>query len=120
MSNGSLYTHIQNNIATVQFYHPASNSFPSELLERLATAFNELSLNNEVHVIILKSEKDKAFCAGASFEELLAVSNLEEATKFFSGFANLINAMIPNVMSKTNNSITAILANSGMNFGLYK
>ena len=93
MSNGSLYTHIQNNIATVEFYHPASNSFPSELLERLATAFNELSLNNEVHVIILKSEKNKAFCAGASFDELVAVTNFEEGKQFFLGFANVLNAM---------------------------
>ena len=93
MSNGSLYTHIQNNIATVQFYHPASNSFPSELLERLATAFNELSLNNEVRVIILKSEKDKAFCAGASFDELVSITNFEEGKQFFLGFANVINAM---------------------------
>ena len=93
MSNGSLYTHIQNNIATVEFFHPASNSFPSELLQRLATTFNELSNNNDVHVIILKSEKDGAFCAGASFDELVAISNLEEGKQFFLGFANVINAM---------------------------
>ena len=93
MSNGSLYTHIQNNIATVEFFHPASNSFPSELLQRLATTFNELSNNNDVHVIILKSEKDGAFCAGASFDELVAISNLEQGKQFFLGFANVINAM---------------------------
>ncbi len=93
MSNGSLYTHIQNNIATVEFYHPASNSFPSELLERLATAFNELSLNSEVHVIVLKSEREKAFCAGASFDELVAITNFEAGKQFFLGFANVINAM---------------------------
>jgi len=93
MSNGSLYTHIQNNIATVEFYHPASNSFPSELLQRLTIAFNELSFNNEVHVIILKSEKENAFCAGASFDELIKISNFEEGKQFFLGFANVINAM---------------------------
>ena len=93
MSNGSLYTHIQNNIATIEFYHPASNSFPSELLARLATALNELSINNEVHVIILKSEKEKAFCAGASFDELVAITNFEEGKQFFLGFANVLNAM---------------------------
>ena len=93
MSNGSLYTHIQNNIATVEFYHSASNSFPSELLSRLAAAFDELSLNNDVHVIVLKSEKEKAFCAGASFDELVAISTLEEGKQFFLGFANVINAM---------------------------
>lgn len=93
MSNGSLYTHIQNNVATVEFGHPASNSFPSELLNRLTTALNELSNNDEVHVIVLKSEQEKAFCAGASFNELVAVSNFEEGKQFFLGFANVINAM---------------------------
>lgn len=93
MSNGSLYTNIQNNIATVEFFHPASNSLPSELLARLASAFNELSTNNEVNVIVLKSEKDKAFCAGASFDELVAISTLEEGKQFFLGFASVINAM---------------------------
>ena len=93
MSNGSLYTHIQNNIATIEFGHPASNSFPSELLSRLTTSLNELSTNNDVHVIILKSEGEKAFCAGASFNELVAVSNFKEGKQFFLGFANVINAM---------------------------
>ncbi len=93
MSNGSLYTHIQGTIATVEFYHPASNSFPSELLQRLAKAFDDLSLNSEVKVIVLKSEKDGAFCAGASFDELIAITNLEEGKQFFMGFANVLNAM---------------------------
>ena len=93
MSNGSLYTHIQNNIATIEFGHPASNSFPSELLSRLTSALNELNNNNDVHVIVLKSEQEKAFCAGASFNELVAVSTFEEGKQFFLGFANVINAM---------------------------
>jgi len=93
MSNGSLYTNIQHKIATVEFYHSASNAMPSELLARLTNTFNELSSNNNVHVIIFKSEKDKTFCAGASFDELMTISNLEEGKKFFSGFANVINAM---------------------------
>ncbi|MGK0414059.1 MAG: methylglutaconyl-CoA hydratase [Polaribacter sp.] len=91
--NGSLYTNIQGNIATIEFGHPASNSFPSELLERLTKEFNLISKNNTVSVIILKSEGEKAFCAGASFDELVAVSNLEEGKQFFAGFANVINAM---------------------------
>ena len=93
MSNGSLYTHIQNNIATIEFGHPASNSFPSELLSRLTSVFNELSNNNDVHVIVLKSEQEKAFCAGASFNELVKISTFEEGKQFFLGFANVINAM---------------------------
>jgi len=91
--NGSLYTSIQNKIATVEFGHPASNSFPSELLDRLEKEFQKLSNNDEVSVIILKSEGEKVFCAGASFDELVAIENLEQGKKFFSGFANVINAM---------------------------
>ncbi len=92
-SNGSLQTTIENKIATLEFGHPASNSFPSDLLIRLTNELNTLSNNPEVLVIILKSSGSGAFCAGASFDELLAVSNLHEATKFFSGFAHLLNAM---------------------------
>ena len=92
-TNGSLYTHIENRIATVEFGHPASNSFVSELLARLAKEFDQLGTNDEVSVIVLKSEGERAFCAGASFDELVAVSNLEEGKQFFSGFANVINAM---------------------------
>lgn len=90
---GSLYTTIENKIATITFGHPASNSFPRELLDRLAAEINHLSISQSVTVIILKSEGKGAFCAGASFDELLAVSNETEGTQFFSGFAHLINAM---------------------------
>lgn len=93
MSNGSLYTHIENNIATIEFGHSASNSFPSELINRLTVSLNELSINNNVHIIVLKSEGEKAFCAGASFDELVSISNFEEGKQFFLGFANVINAM---------------------------
>lgn len=93
MENGSLYTHIQNNIAVIEFFHPAGNSLPGELLARLADAFNELSSNNAVNVIILKSEKETTFCAGASFDELSSISTVEDGNMFFLGFANVINAM---------------------------
>ena len=92
-STGSLITTIENKIATVEFGHPASNSFPRELLDRVTNELNSLSNNPEVSLIVLRSEGVGAFCAGASFDELLAVSNLEEGKKFFSGFAHLINAM---------------------------
>lgn len=92
-NNGTLVTTIENKIATVTFGHPASNSFPSEQLQRLTDEINALSNNTNVTVIILKSEGEGAFCAGASFDELLAVSDLEQGAKFFSGFANVINAM---------------------------
>lgn len=90
---GSLFTTIDNKIATVTFAHPSSNSFPRELLDRLTTEFNNLSADPAVSVIVIQSEGSGAFCAGASFDELLAVSNEEAGTQFFSGFAHLINAM---------------------------
>ncbi len=91
--NGSLYTKIENRIATLAFGHPSSNSFPGELLQRLTNEINALSENSEVSLILLKSEGEGAFCAGASFDELLAVSDLAQGAAFFSGFANVINAM---------------------------
>lgn len=93
MNNGYIDIQIQSFVATVEFYHPASNSFPSKLLQKLAKSFNELSLDENVNAIILQSAGDKAFCAGASFNELIAISNIAEGTDFFMGFANVINAM---------------------------
>lgn len=89
----NIKTNIKNKTATITFYHPASNSFPSKQLEALTNAINELNSNKEVTLIILASEGEKAFCAGASFDELLQITDLENGTKFFSGFANVINAM---------------------------
>ncbi|UWY28943.1 enoyl-CoA hydratase/isomerase family protein [Flavobacterium sp. TR2] len=92
-ANGSLQTFFQNTIATVQFGHRASNSFPRELLNRLTAEINSLSRNENVSVIILKSDGEKTFCSGASFDELLKVENEEQGIEFFSGFAHLLNAM---------------------------
>ena len=91
--NGSLQTLTENKIATVTFGHPAGNSFPGHLLKRLSDELAALSDDHSVSVIVLQSEGNGAFCAGASFDELLAVQNLEDGAAFFSGFANVINAM---------------------------
>ena len=91
-SNGNIIVEIQNKIASVTFSHPASNSFPSDLLQRLTGELNALSCDNDVNVVILQSE-GKTFCAGASFEELLSITDFETGKQFFSGFANVINAM---------------------------
>ena len=93
MAQGTIFTNITNKVATITFFHPSSNSFPSALINKLIDSFDRLSQDENVHVIVLKSDEDKAFCAGASFDELLQVESLEEGIKFFSGFANLINAM---------------------------
>ncbi len=91
--DGSLYTKVENRIATIEFGHPASNSFPSVLLERLQKEFQKLSEEENVTVIILRSEGAKAFCAGASFDELVAIENMQQGKVFFAGFANVIIAM---------------------------
>ena len=89
---GFVEVSINNKIATITFSHPASNSFPSFLLQQMVSKLNQLSENKDVNVIVLQSERD-VFCAGASFDELLSISNLEDGTLFFSGFANVLNAM---------------------------
>lgn len=93
MELGSIKTEIVNKIAKVTFSHPASNSFPSSLLQKLTYELEALNKNENVTIIVLQSEGTGAFCAGASFDELVAISNYEEGSKFFSGFANVINAM---------------------------
>ncbi|WKW46953.1 enoyl-CoA hydratase/isomerase family protein [Myroides sp. JBRI-B21084] len=92
-STSYVTTTINEHIACVEFYHPASNSFPSTQLADLTNAITVLNTNKEVHLIVLKSAGEKAFCAGASFDELLSITNLEQGKQFFSGFANVINAM---------------------------
>lgn len=91
--NGSIVITIENKIAVLEFGHPASNSLPGNILNRLTNEINTLSHNPLVAVIVLKSSGSGAFCAGASFDELLSVSNQEEAAQFFSGFAKVLNAM---------------------------
>ena len=79
-------------IATIEFQHPLSNSLPGKVLAKLADTVTELGKNDDVIVILLKSAGERAFCAGASFDELISIDNLETGKVFFSGFANVINA----------------------------
>ena len=92
-STGSISISIETSIATIEFGHPASNSFPSSLLHELTQTIETVGHNPEVVVVVLKSQGTAAFCAGASFDELVAVTNETEGKAFFSGFAHLINAM---------------------------
>ena len=80
-------------VTTIEFFHPKSNCLPGKLLEGLTKKINLAATHEETKVIILKSAGDKSFCAGASFDELVAIKNEAEGLKFFSGFSNLINAM---------------------------
>ncbi|KAA3622659.1 MAG: enoyl-CoA hydratase/isomerase family protein [Flavobacterium sp.] len=84
---------IQNGISTIEFFHPAHNSLPGDLLAKLAETISGAGANDEVKVIVLKSGGDRTFCAGASFKELININDAETGRIFFSGFANVINAM---------------------------
>ena len=84
---------IQDQVATIEFFHPAHNSLPGDILAKLADTITETGKNDEVLVIILKSGGERTFCAGASFKELINIKDEVEGEKFFMGFANVINAM---------------------------
>jgi methylglutaconyl-CoA hydratase len=82
----------ENGIATIEFSHPLSNSLPGKILAKLADTIADVGANDSVKVIILKSAGERAFCGGASFDELISIDNIEIGKTFFSGFANVINA----------------------------
>ena len=86
-------SNIQNGVETIEFFHPAHNSLPGDILAELAQAITDAGNNEEVKVVILKSGGDRTFCAGASFKELVAINDEATGKIFFSGFANVINAM---------------------------
>ncbi|HTL80342.1 MAG TPA: enoyl-CoA hydratase/isomerase family protein [Bacteroidia bacterium] len=83
----------ENGIATITFFHPQSNSLPGELLRKLAKSIEDAGKDQNAKVIVLRSEGEKAFCAGASFDELISIKDATTGDQFFSGFALVINAM---------------------------
>ena len=89
---GHVESSTNDGIATITFGHPQSNSLPGSLLRLLAKTIKSTSDDPNVKVIILQSSGEKTFCAGASFDELVAIEDLETGLQFFSGFAMVINA----------------------------
>ncbi|MDB5202262.1 MAG: enoyl-CoA hydratase/isomerase family protein [Ferruginibacter sp.] len=90
---GYVNSETHNGITTIEFYHPQSNSLPAKILAELTKEIHFAGTHDETKVIILKSAGEKTFCAGASFDELLTIKTEAEGINFFSGFANVINAM---------------------------
>lgn len=80
-------------ITTIEFFHPKGNSLPGKILEELAKEIHFAGTHTETKVIILKSEGDRTFCSGASFDELIAIENEAAGMQFFYGFANVINSI---------------------------
>lgn len=84
---------IENEVGYIEFFHPAHNSLPGNILAELAKTITDAGNNDAIKVIVLKSGRDRTFCAGASFKELININYAETGRVFFSGFANVINAM---------------------------
>jgi len=93
MKSPNISTIVQGGVAIITFAHPKHNCFPQEQLQALTKAIQNAAEDNEIRVILLQSDPTKAFCAGASFDELLEVQSPEQGKTFFMGFANLINTM---------------------------
>jgi methylglutaconyl-CoA hydratase len=84
---------IEKAVGYIEFFHPNRNSMPSTILSELERTIIDAGKNNEIKVIVLKSGGERTFCAGASFNELMAIENETSGKQFFLGFANVINAM---------------------------
>jgi methylglutaconyl-CoA hydratase len=93
MEEAYVKQHIENGVGYIEFFHPAHNSLPGDILAKLANTITEAGNNGEIKVIVLKSGGDRTFCAGASFNELINIDDEATGKVFFSGFANVINAM---------------------------
>jgi len=92
LEQGKVVSDIKEGIATIEFFHPLSNSLPGKLLAEVAQTITKMGADDTVKVIVLKSSGERAFCAGASFDELIDINDLETGKVFFSGFANVIDA----------------------------
>lgn len=93
MTDPYVKLNIENQVGYIEFFHPAHNSLPSDVLAELAKTITDAGTNDDIKVIVLKSGGERTFCAGASFKELIAINDAETGRVFFSGFANVINAM---------------------------
>lgn len=90
---GYVKTETHNHVTTIEFYHPKGNSLPGKLLAELAHEITYAGNDKNIWVIVLRSAGTSSFCGGASFEELKAIKDEAQGKQFFSGFANVINAM---------------------------
>lgn len=93
MTDAYVRSKLSNGIRYIQFFHPQSNSLPGKILSELAETITAAGNDPDTRVIVLQSGGEKAFCAGASFDELVAIEDEAGGLKFFSGFAQVINAM---------------------------
>ncbi len=94
VGGGTVTAHVANGIGHIEFHHPKGNSLPGAVLRELADTIARIGTDSAARVIVLSSGGTGPFCAGASFDELVAISSAAEGQEFFSGFARVILAMI--------------------------
>ena len=88
-----LEVHMQDGVAEVVFWSKKANSLPREILTELASEITRLGELPDVRVIVIGSEGEGAFCAGASFDELKEIDTFDKGKHFFMGFAEVILAI---------------------------
>ncbi|XCF07311.1 enoyl-CoA hydratase/isomerase family protein [Tamlana crocina] len=93
MENPYVTLTVKNQVGYIEFFHPNRNSMPSEILNELQKTIVKAGNDDKIKVIVLKSGGNRTFCAGASFNELIAIEEAETGKQFFMGFAKVINAM---------------------------
>jgi len=92
MTEAYVKSDLKDGLRTIEFFHPSHNSLPSNILSQLEKSIEDAGKDDNTIVILLKSGGDRTFCAGASFDELININDLETGKTFFMGFANVINA----------------------------
>jgi methylglutaconyl-CoA hydratase len=93
-NGGSVNTAARDGVATIEFSHPKGNSLPGVLLQKLADDITAAGQRPDVNVVALRSARDGPFCAGASFDELVAIADEDAGKAFFLGFARVTLALI--------------------------
>lgn len=91
--NGTVDVKNKHGILEITFFHPQSNSLPGQLLRNIAEEIEKGGKDDTIKAVVIRSDGDKVFCAGASFDELVSIKTFDEGKIFFSGFAAVINAM---------------------------
>ncbi|MBX9929589.1 MAG: enoyl-CoA hydratase/isomerase family protein [Gemmatimonadaceae bacterium] len=93
LDSGTVTLAVADGVATVTFAHPKSNSLPGVLLRALADTITAAGNDPSARVVVLRSGPGP-FCAGASFDEMVAITDPAQGKEFFLGFARVILAMI--------------------------
>ncbi len=84
---------VESGVCTITFGHPSHNSLTSDMLSDLSDQLHRAGASEQVKVIVLQSQGDRTFSAGANLAQLAAVKDIREGHSFFLGFANVINAI---------------------------